>query len=107
MLSLENIKNKKLRSFLENYDHFTSLSEEAQQDYLKKMTDLSNEKQQEVFEFLDLENQKAKLEALDAFYQKVEELGNKIVEIAQKKKEQSAEENDAKKLDEILNQINN
>lgn len=105
MYTLEKIKNEKLKEFLKTYSHFQTLSDEEKQAYLKKMIELPDEKQTEVFEFLELEDAKAKLEMLKQLTQHVKQFDKKVTNYISQSHENKSEQAEEKEMNKIINNI--
>ncbi len=102
---LEKIVNKNLRDFLEDYDHFTSLSDKEKTQYIKQILELSDEKQQEVYMFLEKEDEKAQVKILDAFYEQINIATKQIGSLVYKEKEKNSKSQDEDSLNKILEEI--
>lgn len=105
MQTIQQIQNLKLREFLETYHHFQDLTEEEQQKYLEKILIMTDEKQNEVYEFLYTENEKEKIRMLKALNEKLTELGKVLKKIKTEEEESIETDQNNTEIDSLMKEM--
>ncbi len=104
MNSLSQIKLIKLRDYLKTYRHFETLTEQEKEDYIRKILEMDEAKQEEVYTWLLYEEEMAKARLLEKLKDQVDMLGSKVKLLVNKKNEGEQALKD--KLEEIELQKN-
>jgi hypothetical protein len=106
MYNLTDIQLKTLRDYLSDYKHFTSLSEDAKQEYLKKILIMDSKKQEELYSWLKYQEEIEKGKILAKFKAQVGLLGNKVKMMVNKKNEYQSQYQDKQTETLLTNSLN-